>query len=66
MTDTNEGAQLDFDSAFTSSWNSGTSTFTITAIPEPSTYLAAAGLLAVLMWPSRRRLLKDAKSFLLK
>jgi autotransporter-associated beta strand protein len=40
------------------------STFTITAIPEPSTYLAAAGLLAVLLWPSRRRLLKDAKSVL--
>jgi len=37
-------------------------TFTITAIPEPSTYLAAAGLLAVLLWPSRRRLLKDVKS----
>jgi autotransporter-associated beta strand protein len=37
-------------------------TFTITAIPEPSTYVAAVALLAVLMWPSRRRLVKDAKS----
>lgn len=49
---------------FTSSWNSGTSTFTITAIPEPSTYLAAAGLLAMFLWPARRRLIKDAKSIL--
>jgi autotransporter-associated beta strand protein len=40
------------------------STFTITAIPEPSTYLAAAGLLALFLWPARRRLLKDAKSIL--
>jgi autotransporter-associated beta strand protein len=60
----NDGGLFSFDSAFNSSWNSGTSTFTITAIPEPSTYLAAAALLAVLMWPSRRRLLKDAKSVL--
>ena len=49
---------------FTSSWSSGTSTFTITAIPEPSTYLAAAGLLALFLWPVRRRLIKDAKSIL--
>jgi hypothetical protein len=39
-------------------------TFTITAIPEPSTYLAAAGLLSLMLWPSRKRLLKDAKKIL--
>jgi hypothetical protein len=38
------------------SWNQGTSTFTITAIPEPSTYVAAIGLLALMLWPLRRRL----------
>jgi autotransporter-associated beta strand protein len=46
------------------SWDSDTSTFTITAIPEASTFVAAAGLLAVLVWPARRRLLKDTKSLL--
>jgi hypothetical protein len=45
-----------------SSWD-GT-TFTITAIPEPSTYLAAAGLLGLMLWPSRKRLLKDAQKIL--
>ena len=38
-----------------SSWNPTTSTFTITAIPEPSTYLAALGLLALMLWPLRRK-----------
>ena len=28
----------------------------ITAIPEPSTYLAAIGLLGLMLWPLRRRL----------
>jgi hypothetical protein len=42
----------------------GIGTFTITAIPEPSTYAAAVGLLALFLWPARRRLLKDAKSIL--
>jgi hypothetical protein len=36
-----------------SSWNG--STFTITAVPEPSTYLAAFGLLALMLWPLRRK-----------
>jgi fibronectin-binding autotransporter adhesin len=48
-----------FDNGFRSSWDGGT--FTITAIPEPSTYLAAAGLLAVLLWPSRQRLRRHLK-----
>ena len=39
-----------------SSWNEGTSTFTITAIPEPSTYVAAIALLAMMLWPLRHRL----------
>ena len=43
-----------------SSWDG--STFTITAIPEPSTYVAALGLLALMLWPLRRRLIKDARS----
>jgi autotransporter-associated beta strand protein len=47
-----------------SGWNSVTSTFTITAIPEPSTYLAAAGLLGLMLWPSRKRLVRDAKRIL--
>ena len=49
-----------FDNAF--SYDS--SSFTITAIPEPSTYLAAAGLIGLMLWPARRRLLRDAKSIL--
>ncbi|MBJ7326387.1 MAG: PEP-CTERM sorting domain-containing protein [Chthoniobacterales bacterium] len=28
----------------------------MTAIPEPSTYLAALGLLALMLWPLRRGL----------
>ncbi len=45
-----------------SNWD-GT-TFTITAIPEPSTVLAVAGLVGLMLWPSRRRFLKDARSIL--
>ena len=57
--------QLDNPSlfAFSSGFTTGTEGgfFTITAIPEPSTYLAAAGLVAVIVWPSRRRILSEVR-----
>jgi autotransporter-associated beta strand protein len=42
----------------------GGGSFTITAIPEPSTYLAAAGLLSLMLWPSRKRIIRDTKKIL--
>jgi autotransporter-associated beta strand protein len=60
----NNTTYFSFSGNFTSSWSAGTSTFTITAIPEPSTYVAAIALLGLMLWPSRRRLLKDARSIL--
>jgi fibronectin-binding autotransporter adhesin len=42
-----------FSSGFTTGTEEGF--FTITAIPEPSTYVAAAGLTAMLLWSLRRR-----------
>jgi autotransporter-associated beta strand protein len=53
-------SQFSFDNGFTSNWNG--STFTITAIPEPSTLAAAAGLLALLLSPAGRRLLARPKT----
>jgi autotransporter-associated beta strand protein len=51
-----------FDNAFTSSWNQGTSTFTITAIPEPSTFLVAAALLSVMLCRAHRDLSGSSNS----
>ena len=51
-----------FDNGFTTNWSGGT--FTITAIPEPSTLAAAIGLAGMMLWPVRRRLLCDAKHML--
>ena len=44
------------------SWNSSTTTFTITAIPEPSTVLAAVGLLGLMLWSQRGSLRRWAAS----
>ncbi len=50
----NNSSLFGFDNGFTSNWNG--STFTITAIPEPSTVLAALGLAGLMLWPASRRL----------
>lgn len=55
-------ANFSFSNGFTTGTEGGY--FTITAIPEPSTYLAAAGLLSLMLWPSRKRILRDAKKIL--
>jgi len=66
--DVTHASLLDFgaDNAVGNGFTTGTEggNFTITAIPEPSMYLAAAGLLSLMLWPSRKRLLKDAKKIL--
>ena len=60
----NDTGLFSFSNGFTSNWNSGSSIFTITAIPEPSTVIAALALLALMAWPSRRRLYRDMLSVL--
>jgi hypothetical protein len=53
-TDLNNTSLFQFSNGFTTGTESGF--FTITAIPEPSTYVAAIALLALMLWPLRRRL----------
>jgi hypothetical protein len=62
----NVGSYFSFGTGYVNSFitDNGGGSFTITAIPEPSTYLAAAGLLSLMLWPSRKRLIKDAKKIL--
>lgn len=48
-------SQFDFNGIGYSTGIEG-SYFTITAIPEPSTYLAAGGLIGLMLWSGRRRL----------
>lgn len=45
---------FNFTSSDLRSYSFGSGTFTITAIPEPATILAALGLAALLLWPVRR------------
>ena len=49
-TSINNTSLFSFQGAFQSAWNSGTSTFTITAIPETSTLFVAVFLLLGLAW----------------
>jgi autotransporter-associated beta strand protein len=64
-TDIENSALFSFGGEFQWDWDTTTpNTFTITAIPEPSTYLAAAGLLSLMLWPSRKRIIRDTKKIL--
>jgi autotransporter-associated beta strand protein len=57
LTSSINGALFVFSSeGFSTNWNSGTSTFTVTAVPETSTIVAALGLMALCLWPLRRKL----------
>jgi hypothetical protein len=60
-TDLNDATLFSFSSGFTTGTESGF--FTITAIPEPSTYLAAVGLIGLMLWPLRRRAAAVTKRF---
>jgi autotransporter-associated beta strand protein len=62
----NLGSYFSFGTGYVNSFitDNGGNTFTITAIPEPSTYAAAAGLLGLMLWPSRKRLIRDTKKIL--
>lgn len=55
----NNPSLFSFDHGFATSWDG--STFVITAIPEPSAFIAAAALIVLMSWPSRRLILRDLK-----
>ena len=59
----NIGSYFSFGAGYINSsiTDHGTNTFTITAIPEPSTYAAAAALVGLMSWPSRWRIIRDTK-----
>ena len=59
---TGDLANFSFSSVYTTGTVGGY--FTITAIPETSTVVAAIGLAGMMFWPARRRLMRDAKSIL--
>jgi autotransporter-associated beta strand protein len=63
-TGTFSASEFNFNSFGYSQTASPVGGFTITAIPEPSTVAAAIGLVGVLLWPARRRLVRDARSIL--
>jgi len=58
----NPGAQIFYAVSYIDSggfqFNTGFGNVTLTAVPEPSAYAAAAGLLALCLWSSRRQLVK--------
>ena len=61
FTTNNVGSYFDFGTGYVNSSISNTgSTFTITAIPEPSTVITALGLLTLLGWPATRRWLRKS------
>jgi fibronectin-binding autotransporter adhesin len=64
FTTNNIGSYFTFGAGYVGSSITNTgSTFTITAIPEPATYLAAAGLLSLLLLASSRPILRRRGAF---
>ncbi len=59
----NNSSLFSFANGFKSAiYDPGSNIFTITAIPEPSTCVAAAGLVGLMMWPVRRGFLRCTTS----
>ncbi|MBJ7260220.1 MAG: hypothetical protein JHD33_11845, partial [Chthoniobacterales bacterium] len=55
----NNPSNFSFSGNFTSSYSG--STFTITAIPEASTWIAVAGMIGLFYWPARKRVVRDIR-----